>query len=74
MSRVVGLPRRAHLSSTPAPILVVGAVVSVQIGGALAKHVIDDVGPAAHLLEAQFPGDPKGGHVVLARAPDRHST
>lgn len=25
----------------------VGAVVSVQIGGALAKHVIDDVGPAA---------------------------
>ena len=31
----------------PAPFLVVGAVVSVQIGGALAKHVIDDVGPAA---------------------------
>ncbi|HEX4017154.1 MAG TPA: EamA family transporter [Frankiaceae bacterium] len=35
------------MSSTPAPLLVVGAVVSVQIGGALAKHVIDDVGPAA---------------------------
>jgi inner membrane transporter RhtA len=42
--------RRPHLSSTPAPILVVGAVVSVQIGGALAKHVIDDVGPAAATL------------------------
>ena len=37
----------AHLSSTPAPLLVVGSVVSVQIGGALAKHVIDDVGPRA---------------------------
>jgi inner membrane transporter RhtA len=47
VSLVVGLPRRPHLSSTPAPLLVVSAVVSVQIGGALAKHVIDDVGPAA---------------------------
>jgi len=32
--------------SVPAPVLVVGAVVSVQIGGALAKHVIKDTGPA----------------------------
>ena len=41
------ITRRAHLSSTPAPLLVVGAVVSVQVGAALSKHVIDDVGPAA---------------------------
>ena len=47
VSQVVGPVRRPHLSSTPAPLLVVGSVVSVQIGGALAKHVIDDVGPAA---------------------------
>lgn len=47
MARVVGPVRRPHLSSTPAPLLVVGAVVSVQIGAALAKHVISDVGPAA---------------------------
>jgi inner membrane transporter RhtA len=50
VSQVVGLfrrPRRVALSSTPAPLLVVASVVSVQIGGALAKHVIDDVGPAA---------------------------
>lgn len=38
---------RPRLASTPAPFLVVGAVVSVQVGAALAKHVIDDVGPAA---------------------------
>ena len=41
------IQRRAHLASTPAPVLVAGAVVSVQVGAALAKHVIDDVGPAA---------------------------
>ncbi len=40
----VRIPR---LSNSPAPLLVVGAVVSVQIGAALAKHVISDVGPAA---------------------------
>ena len=44
---MVGHLRRPHTSSTPAPLLVVASVVSVQIGGALAKHVIDDVGPAA---------------------------
>jgi threonine/homoserine efflux transporter RhtA len=44
---MAGPVRRPHLSSLPAPFLVVGAVVSVQIGGALAKHVIDDVGPGA---------------------------
>lgn len=38
--------RQTHLSRTPAPILVVGAVVSVQVGAALATHVISDVGPA----------------------------
>ncbi len=44
---MVGPVRRPYLSNTPAPLLVVGAVVSVQIGAALAKHVISDVGPAA---------------------------
>ena len=48
MTRVVGcVRRRPQLSSAPAPLLVVSAVVSVQIGAALAKHVISDVGPAA---------------------------
>ena len=37
---------RSRLSRAPAPLLVVGSVVSVQIGGALAKHVIHDVGPS----------------------------
>src|SRR6185437_10163975 len=76
VSRVVGLPRRAHLSSTPAPLLVVGAVVSVQIGGALAKHVIDDVGASAAaclrllfaavvLLVVWRPRIPKSGRVLI---------
>jgi inner membrane transporter RhtA len=43
---VAGLLRPAPLTRLPAPFLLVGSVVSVQIGGALAKHVIDDVGAA----------------------------
>jgi inner membrane transporter RhtA len=43
---VAVLLRQMHLSRTPAPFLVVGAVVSVQVGAALATHVIADVGPA----------------------------
>ena len=45
--RISTLRKPAHPSVLPAPFLVVGAVVSVQIGAALAKHVIRDVGPAA---------------------------
>jgi inner membrane transporter RhtA len=43
---VVELLRPAPLHRLPAPLLLVGSVVSVQIGGALAKHIIDDVGAA----------------------------
>jgi inner membrane transporter RhtA len=43
---VAALAQQMHLSRTPAPFLVVGAVVSVQVGGALATHVISDVGAA----------------------------
>jgi threonine/homoserine efflux transporter RhtA len=43
---VAGILRPALLTRVPAPLLLVGSVISVQIGGALAKHVIDDVGPA----------------------------
>jgi inner membrane transporter RhtA len=43
---VAGFPRPAPLDRLPAPLLLVGSVISVQIGGALAKHVIDDVGAA----------------------------
>jgi inner membrane transporter RhtA len=41
---VAGFFRSAPLTRVPAPLLLVGSVISVQIGGALAKHVIDDVG------------------------------
>ncbi len=44
------LLRSARISRLPAPSLVLGAVVSVQVGGALAKHVIDEAGPAATAL------------------------
>jgi inner membrane transporter RhtA len=39
--RFTGLP------AVPAPGLVLGSVISVQVGAALAKHVIADLGPAA---------------------------
>ena len=43
---MAGFLRPAPLTRVPAPLLLVGSVISVQIGGALAKHVIDDVGSA----------------------------
>jgi inner membrane transporter RhtA len=47
---VVALPSRAGLNGAPAPLLVIGSVVSVQIGAALASHVIAGVGPAGAVV------------------------
>lgn len=47
---MLALPSRTGLRGTPAPFLVLGSVVSVQVGAALATHVIADVGPAATTL------------------------
>ncbi len=43
---MAAIVRPAPLQRLPAPVLLVGSVISVQIGGAYAKHVIEDVGAA----------------------------
>ncbi len=52
---MTGVLRSVRPQRVPAPLLVVGSVVSVQVGGALAKHVIDDTGAAgATVLRLAF--------------------
>lgn len=45
-----GRPRRGAVGSVPSPVLVLGAVASVQTGASLAKSLFDEVGPGGTVL------------------------